>query len=189
MTRLDRETGTDAFPPSIPTVAALALAASLAWAGVAVAGPAGPGAPSAVGAERDANRVGSDANAAARTPNESETPRPNGTDAVDLDVKEIRNCGDRCRRVTANVTNNGTESLRNVTVETRIRAADSRIWSRDHRFGNLSANASADRTARIELSLGEILRVARNDGRVRIETTVRWDGGTATFTERRRVLD
>ncbi|QLH84853.1 hypothetical protein [Halosimplex pelagicum] len=193
MLRSDRETGTDTetdtLAPSIPPVLALALAASLAWAGVAAAGPAGPGEPPADGAEQDANRVGSDVNAAARTPNGSDPARSNATVPVDLDVTEIRNCGDRCRRVTANVTNNGTGTLRNVTAETRIYAAGSRIWGRDHRFGNLSANASAERTARIELSLGEILRVARNDGRVRIETTVHWDGGNATFTDRRRVLD
>lgn len=123
------------------------------------------------------------------TPNGSDATQSNGSDAVDLDVEAVRNCGDRCRRVTANVTNNGTETLRNVTAETRIYAAGSRIRSRDHRFGNLSANASVERTARIELSLRELFRVARNDGRVRIETTVRWDGGTATFTDRRRVLD
>ncbi|ELZ26858.1 hypothetical protein C475_07986 [Halosimplex carlsbadense 2-9-1] len=184
MTRSDRETAADTSTSSpISTAVALALAASLAWAGVAAAGFAGPGEPPADGADSDA------ASPTPRVPNESETPRANGTDAVALDVQEIRNCGDRCRRVTANVTNNGTETLRNVTAQTRIYASDSRIWGRNYSFGNLSANASAERTARIELSLPELLRVARNDGRVRIKTTVRWDGGNATFTERRRVLD
>ncbi|WP_436931563.1 hypothetical protein [Halosimplex halobium] len=115
--------------------------------------------------------------------------RPNESEVVALDVTRVRTCGDRCRRVTANVTNTGTETIRNVTAETRIYAGDGRIWTRDHRFGNRSANASAERTARTELSLGERFRVVRNDGRVRIETTVRWTGGTATFTERRHVLD
>ncbi|WP_135365492.1 hypothetical protein [Halosimplex halophilum] len=206
MTRSEKRT--DAEPSgswSIPTAVALAVVASLAWAGVAAAGPASSGEPPANGDQPDANSVGSDANgidsdADAATPrpgNGSDAARsngtavagPNGSEVVALDVTRVRTCGDRCRRVTANVTNTGNETIRNVTAETRIFAADSRIWTRDHRFGNLSANASAGRTAKIELSLGELFRVARNDGRVRIETTVRWAGGNATFTERRRVLD
>jgi hypothetical protein len=171
VSRSEKQSGTE--PPvssPVATVLLFALVASLAWAGVA-AGPASSGGAAANGVQPDANSVDSE------------------SEVVDLDVTRVRTCGDRCRRVTANVTNTGTETLRNVTAETRIYAGDGRFWSRHHRFGNRSANASAERTARIELSLGELFRVVRNDGRVPIETTVRWTGGTATFTERRRVLD
>jgi len=167
-------------PSPTPSVVALALLASLALAGIAAAGPAGAVAESGTGGAATA-----DAGSAAP---QVATARSNGTETVALDVERVRNCGDRCRRVTANVTNNGTEPLRNVTAETRIYAAGDRIWTRTHRFRTLSVNASAERTARIELTPSELFRVVRNDGRVRIETTVRWDGGNATFTERRRVL-
>ncbi|WP_436906722.1 hypothetical protein [Halosimplex marinum] len=206
MTRTEKRTGAEPTGSwSIPIAVALAVVASLAWAGVAAAGPASSGGAPASDTDPDANSVGSDANgidpdASVLTPrpgngsdaapsNGTTVTRPNETGVVDLDVTRVRRCGDRCRRVTANVTNTGNETIRNVTAETRIFAADSRIWTRDHRFGNLSTNASAERTARIELSLGELFRVVRNDGRVRIETAVRWGGGNATFTERRRVLD
>ncbi|WP_123538592.1 hypothetical protein [Halosimplex salinum] len=112
----------------------------------------------------------------------------NGTESVALSVENVANCGSRCRLVTANLTNNGTERLENVTAETRIAADDARLWNRTYRFGNLSVNESANRTARIRLSVTESLQVARNDGWIRINTTVYWDGGNATFSERRRVI-
>ncbi|MFC7142145.1 hypothetical protein ACFQMA_20195 [Halosimplex aquaticum] len=116
------------------------------------------------------------------------TAQRNGSDPVSVSVDNVTNCGDRCRTVTANLTNSGNESLENVTAVTRILAGDTQIWNRTSQFGNVSANASANRTARIRLSYVEAFSIISNDGWIRINTTVRWDGGNATFSERRRVM-
>jgi len=111
----------------------------------------------------------------------------NESEHVSLTVENVSDCGGRCRQVTANLTNVGNETLTNVTAETQVLADGSVLWTRTHDFGTLSANESANRTVRIELGLGDVLIVAGNDGWVTIETTVSWDGGNATFDERRRV--
>ena len=79
------------------------------------------------------------------------------------------------------------ETLTNVTAETRVLADGNLLWNRTHDFETLSVNESANRTARVGLGLRDALVVAGNDGWVTVETTVSWDGGNATFDERRRV--
>ena len=111
----------------------------------------------------------------------------NGSEHVSLSVENVSDCGDRCRRVTANLTNVGNETPTNVTAETRVLADGSLLWNRTHDFETLSVNESANRTARIDLGLRDALVVAGNDGWMTTETTVSWDGDNATFVERRHV--
>lgn len=161
--------------------------------GVGAATAATPAASDAADSAGDAavgptEFVAPDPGAAQADESQANESQQNETDPVSLDVEDVENCGSRCRSVTANITNVGNETLTNVTAETRISAADDQIWTRTHRFGNLSANESANRTARISLGFGDAFRIAQNDGRVTINTTIRWDGGNATFSERRRVM-
>ncbi|WP_459194829.1 hypothetical protein [Halosimplex sp. J119] len=116
------------------------------------------------------------------------TAQRNASEPVSLSIENVTRCGSRCRLVTANLTNTGNETLETVTADTKINAGDRDVWSRTHRFGNVSANESTNRTARIRLSFGEALAIASNDGRIAINSTVRWEGGNATFSERRRVM-
>ncbi|WP_415382970.1 hypothetical protein [Halosimplex sp. TS25] len=120
--------------------------------------------------------------------NNTTAGQQNESDPVSLSIENVTNCGVRCRTVTANLTNTGNETLENVTADTRILADDTRVWNRTVRFDNVSANASVNRTARIRLSYVEAFTIANNDGWIRLNTTVRWDGGNATFSERRRVM-
>jgi hypothetical protein len=126
-------------------------------------------------------------NLATGEPNLKTPPVSNESEPVSLTVENVSDCGDRCRRVTANLTNVGNETLTNVTAETRVLADGNLLWNRTHDFETLSVNESANRTARIDLGLRDALVVAGNDGWVTVETTVSWDGGNATFDERRRV--
>lgn len=173
----DTESGTD--PDRSPSVTVRTLLLVVLVALPLAASGAAAGQPTAASSGAAEVAV-DDADAAAQA--------ENGGQNVSLSVERVRNCGDRCRNVTANLTNNGTEELENVSAVTRIYAGDTQLWTRVHRFDTLSVNESAYRSANIRLGIGDALRVARNDGLIRIETTVLWDGGNATFTERRRVL-
>lgn len=165
------------------------MASSLGVGAATAATPAAGDATGSVGTAAGPNEfVAPDPGIAQADDSQANESQQNETDPVSLDVERVQNCGSRCRSVTANITNVGNETLTNVTAETRISAADDQIWTRTHRFGNLSANESANRTARISLGFGDAFLIAQNNGRVTINTTVRWDGGNATFSERRRVM-
>ncbi|WP_436923610.1 hypothetical protein [Halosimplex amylolyticum] len=157
---------------------------SIGTAGATAAQPVGDTATSDAIPANDATTVQQDESAQAN----DTAAQQNESDPVSVSVEEVARCGSRCRLVTANLTNVGNETLENVTAETEITTGDRDVWTQTDQFGNLSANASTNRTARIHLSYAEAFAVASNDGRITINTTVRWDGGNATFTERRRVI-
>jgi len=49
-------------------------------------------------------------------------------------------------------------------------------------------NESVTLTRRVQVGILEMARITANDGDVRIQTTVRWDGGRTTFDRRTNVL-
>lgn len=132
--------------------------------------------------------VAAGARAEQPTPGANETRTVNESRQFTIDATIADRCGDRCRRVVANLTNEMNETAHNVTAVTRITVDGERIWKRNNTLGNVSANESVQRRARVTIGFRETLRIMGNDGRVTLNTTVYWDGGSATFTERRRVL-
>lgn len=112
----------------------------------------------------------------------------NGSADFSLSADVSGECGQRCRVVVANLTNNGTATAHNVTSDTRITVDGDQIWQRTNQLGNVSVNESVERTARIEISYVEALKIAQNDGWITITTTVTWADGNRTFTERRQVM-
>lgn len=158
-----------------PVVGFAGGGASPATAGSTPAGPA----PPAPDAESPATDGG---DAPPQTANET-----NNSEQFTVDAEVTGNCGQRCRQVSANLTNNGTETAHNVSTVTRITVDGVRIWQRTNRLGNVSAGESVERTARVEIGYADAIRIARNGGRVTITTTVYWAEGNATFQERRQI--
>lgn len=116
-----------------------------------------------------------------------------GSDAADetttgprfsLVVGEVTECGAVCRDVTATVTNEGDERATGVTVETRVFAGGDRVWRGTADLGTVDAGESVTRTQRVNVGYFGAAKIQANDGRVTIRTTVRWDGGEETFSER-----
>lgn len=112
----------------------------------------------------------------------------NASGNFSLDADVVGTCGDRCRIVSANLTNTGNETAHNVTTVTNITAGNAQIWQQTELVGNLSVNESVERTTRVRISYLDAVRIVNNDGRIDINATVYSASGNETFTERRRVL-
>ena len=115
------------------------------------------------------------------TANESEQRR------FDLDLENVSECGVTCRDVTVTAVNTGNTTARNVTVETQLEAGDTVVWRGSESVSELEPNESATGTKRVRLGLSEVTQLRQNDGYVTANTTVTWDGGNETFTNRRKV--
>lgn len=104
-----------------------------------------------------------------------------------LTVDSVDSCGSTCRDVTTTLTNHAADTRTNVTVVTRLYAADDLLWTGTRQVGTLASGATHTTSERVDLSYDDALAVQVNDGYVTIETTISADSGTSTFTERRRV--
>lgn len=118
------------------------------------------------------------------------TAAPTGPFA--LDVKKIEKCGTTCRDVTITLTNQQDEQASNVVVYTRIFAGnstdpDDQVWSGKEQVGTLDAGEQYSATKRVKLSFSEGYAVKQNDGWITVQTTIKTDEQTITFSERRNV--
>lgn len=111
------------------------------------------------------------------------TPTPKAYD-FQFRILNTEPCGRTCRDVTVRLTNRGAETATGVTAESRILADGDQIWSGTENIGTVSPGESVTRTKRVKLGVFDAAKVQRNDGYVTIETTVTWDDGSRTFTER-----
>lgn len=136
-------------------------------------------------AEEDASGDGSGGSGGGEASN-AEEGTPSGV-AFRFSVQRIEECGTRCRDVTAQVSNAGGTAAENVVVESRIYAGDDQIWSNEASLGRVESAESNVQTRRVEIGYLDAAKIQRNDGYIRIETTVTWDGGSTTFSERRKV--
>mgnify|MGYP006271466499 CR=1 FL=1 len=102
-------------------------------------------------------------------------------------VRNIDECGQTCRDVTVGLRNTMNASATDVTVTTQIYTGDEEIWSASESFTEVDASESKTRTKRVKLGYFDAVKVKQNGGEIRIETTVTWDGGEQSFTERRKV--
>jgi hypothetical protein len=102
-------------------------------------------------------------------------------------IDRIQQCGQRCRDVTVTLTNTGQSTASNVRVTTRIFAGDHKVWQGQSDVGTVDAGESVTRTRRVNIGYIDAARIKSNDGYIRVETTIRWDGGSTTFSDRRKV--
>lgn len=102
-------------------------------------------------------------------------------------VDRVERCGRTCRDVTVTVRNQGGTAAENVDVGVRVLADGEALWTGSQSFDRIGAGESRTQTERVNLGLFGGAKVKANDGYVTIETTIEWDGGQQTFTERRQV--
>lgn len=108
-------------------------------------------------------------------------------------VTDTKKCGQTCRDVTVELTNNRDRSASNVNVYVRIFAGNETgskepVWQGKEEVGGMDAGETTTATKRVKLSYSEGFKVRQNDGWITIQTTVRSEDVTRTFTERRDVL-
>lgn len=120
------------------------------------------------------------------TPNEN-TPGENHVRPFTIDIRNIEKCGETCRDATVAITNNGGSARENVTVTTNIYAGNDTVWSGEESVGTLASDATSTETKRIDVGFAGGAKIKQNDGQITIETVVRWEGGSATFSEQRDV--
>jgi hypothetical protein len=116
------------------------------------------------------------------------TPEPA---PFDVSIVNIEECGETCRDVTVDLTNQQDTDATGVTVYTRIFAGNGtdgdQVWSGEESVGTLAAGETHTGTKRVELGLSDALAVDNADGWITIQTTIETDDQTVTFTERRQV--
>jgi len=103
-------------------------------------------------------------------------------------VQRIERCGVRCRTVNVRLKNTADDPARDVRVRTRVTSGGARVWRGSEDVGTMRPNESVTLTRRVQVGILEMARITANDGDVRIQTTVRWDGGRTTFDRRTNVL-
>jgi len=104
-----------------------------------------------------------------------------------MTIDKIETCGRTCRDVTVTLTNNGGHARENVTVETTMYAGQDAVWQGEASVGTLGAHASRTQTRHVDVGLVGGAKIQQNGGVVTIVTDVHWTGGSARFTERRKV--
>lgn len=114
------------------------------------------------------------------------TPADRDSDYA-LAIQHIASCGNACREVTAALTNEGSETRRNVTATTEVYADGDLLWSGDESVGTLAAGESHTSTKRVQVGYAGGVKIRANDGYVTIVTVVLSDSGVTEFSERRKV--
>lgn len=115
------------------------------------------------------------------------TATSSGGEPFEFRVGEIDDCGRTCRDVTAALENVGEQRAENVVVEIEISTGGDVIWADTVEVGTLDPGETFRTTERVEIGYGDALAVESNDGWIEIETVVRYDGGSQTFTDERQV--
>ena len=111
------------------------------------------------------------------------TPTPKAYD-FQFQILNTKSCGQTCRDVTVRLANRGAETATGVTAKSRIFADGDQIWSGTEDIGTVSPGETVTRTKRVKLGVFDAAKVQQNNGYVTIKTTVTWDDGSRTFTER-----
>ena len=99
-------------------------------------------------------------------------------------IVNTASCGNTCRDVTVKLTNEGRKTATGVSAKSRIYAGGDQIWKGTEHIGTVEPGESVTRTKRVKLSIFDAAKVQRNGGYVTIKTTVTWDGGSETFSQR-----
>jgi len=108
-----------------------------------------------------------------------------------VSIVSVEECGETCRDVTVDLTNQQDADATGVTVYTRIFAGNGtdgeQVWSGEERVGTLAAGETHTATKRVELGFSDALAVNDAGGWVTVQTTIETDDRTVTFTEQRKV--
>ena len=185
----------ESTPTSEPTATQTSTADEGDAAAVSGNESGGDGTRAGRGTSQSGLDVGGDATptpTAEPTPTQTPTVEPTQTPtrpAHDFAFQTVgmKSCGSTCRDVTVRLTNRGTETATGVTVKSRIIAGGDQIWSGTEKIGRVQPGESVTRTKRVNLGFLDAAAVQQNNGYVTIKTTVKWDSGTQTFTERTKV--
>jgi hypothetical protein len=102
-------------------------------------------------------------------------------------VDDTEKCGTTCRDVTVSVRNRGGTAAESVDVDVRILADGDELWAGSQSFPAVEAGETKTRTERVNLGFVDGAKIKANDGYITIETTIAWDGGQESFSERRKV--
>lgn len=108
-------------------------------------------------------------------------------------IREITQCGDTCRDISAAVTNEQSSDASDVTTFTEIYAgnettSDAKIYENEQSVGAIPAGETTTTTQRVEFSLTEAVQIRDNGGWITIVTKITdADGDTVTVTQRRDV--
>lgn len=165
---------------TVGAVLLLVLSGTGAVAGAPAAGGAGgPGSTSAGSVAQHSPDSPSTGNPA--TANQSDRRQ------FDFAIRNVSSCGVACRDVTVTAVNTGDTTARDVTVVTRLEAGGPVIWRGSESVERLDPGESTTVTKRVRPGPFGLIRVQRNDGYVTANTTVTWDGGRETFSDRRKV--
>ena len=136
----------------------------------------------ATAGDSSGDTAGSGSDAADSTA-DSGSDTPNFTFAV----QNIEECGTTCRDVTVAATNRMDDTATGVEIETVISADGDQLWTGTESFTEVDAGETKTRTKRVELGYLEAAKVQNNNGYITVTTTITWDGGEQTFSERRKV--
>jgi hypothetical protein len=105
----------------------------------------------------------------------------------DFRIQRVSDCGFTCRDVTITATNTGDATAENVTVQTQLATGERAVWRGSESVAELGPGESTTVTKRVTVGYFDALAVLGNGGDVTANTTVTWDSGSETFTERRKV--
>jgi hypothetical protein len=147
-----------------------------------------PGSPDAGGAATTAPEApATDSAATSRPGTPTAAPSPFGFEIVATEP-----CGQTCRDVTVELTNNRDTVATGVTVSTRIFAGNettegAMVWDGEEDVGRVAAGGTITSTRRVELGFSGGLAVQNSDGWVTIVTTVASDDTTVTFERTEQV--
>lgn len=106
-------------------------------------------------------------------------------------IENIKKCGQRCRNVTASITNNQNETATGVTVRSEIYTGsnyNNKIWQSSSDAGELAPGESYTDNKQVELGYSEAYAVQQNDGEILIKTYIVTDDQTFVFKDERDVL-
>lgn len=124
-------------------------------------------------------------NGATATSDASTPPIP----GFDFSVDRVGRCGETCREVEATLTNAGSTTASNVTVDLRLYPGNGTsggsVWNATVAVGSLPGSESASVNRTVDLSAADAFRVSQNDGWITVEATVRSDRETTVITKRR----
>lgn len=112
----------------------------------------------------------------------------NGSPQFAFRIHSIEKCGSSCRDVSTGLVNEGSAPAENVTVEVNVYAGENRVWRDTEEVGTLGPGETYNSTEHVEVGPGEAYQIQQNGGYVTIETVVRYDGGSETFTRRKKVM-
>jgi hypothetical protein len=102
-------------------------------------------------------------------------------------IKNIEECGQTCREVTASVTNNQNVTAEDVTVRSVIYTDGEKIWEGKSSLGDVGSGETATDTKTVKLGYMEAYKVKQNDGKILVKTYVITAEGTYVYKDTRDV--